>query len=153
MLTVITVIILELLVLLTIFIVSILQTTGYAVPVILLRLMLNTTPPLQGFHLETSCFLLMPPQHITQISNSSVRCQRLINHLQLSINNMCPCHECVSCNLVCHVGKESDKCLKCVWSTRRKCDWTYLDRYAHRYVCRVYSALSPTKYLSSHQAS
>ena len=86
------------------------------------RLMLNTTSPLQDFHLKISHSSLMPPQYMTSNLNSSVHCQRLINHLQLGVDNMCPCCKCVSHNLMCHVNKESDKCLKCMHSTHHNCD-------------------------------
>ena len=96
--------------------------------------MLNTTSPLQDFHLKILHSSLMPSQQMTQILNLSVCHQRLIDHLQLSIDNMCPCCECVSHNLMCCVSKESDKCLKCVCSTCCKCDlmiseakWVHVD--------------------------
>ena len=38
------------------------------------RLVLNTTPPLQGFRLKTLRSSPMPPQHTAQISNPSVCC-------------------------------------------------------------------------------
>ena len=122
MLTVIIVSIQELLTLLATSVVSILQATDYTVPVILLRLMLNTTSSLQGFYLETLCFLLMSLQCMTQIFNLSVCYWRLINHLQLSVDNLCSYYECVLYNLMCCVDKESDKCLKCVQATHHKCD-------------------------------
>ena len=78
------------------------------------RLMLNTISSLQDFCLKISCSSLMSSQHMTQILNLFIYCQRLINHLQLSINNMHSCCECVSDNLMCHVDKEFNKCLKCV---------------------------------------
>ena len=40
---------------------------------------------------------------------------------------MCSCCEYVSHNLVCHVDKESDKCLECVCSTCYKCDLVILE--------------------------
>ena len=55
--------------------------TDYTVPVILLRLMLNTISLLLDFCPETSCFLLMSLQCMTQIINLSIYHRRLINLL------------------------------------------------------------------------
>ena len=101
------------------------------------RLILNTTPPLQGFYLETSRALLMPSQCMTWISNLSVCHQRLVDHLQLSANNMHPCHECVLRYLMCCISKESNKCLKCVCSTHHKCDLVISEA---EWVCVNYEA-------------
>ena len=86
------------------------------------RLMLNTTPPLQGFCPQNLLLPFMSNQHIKKMISFTVYCCRLVCNLALATETMWSCKECISWSLSYCVSSESFKCSECVSHTSCKCD-------------------------------